>query len=79
MDVVCEALTRVERLDRALKTVVALRADDALREAAELDRALAAGSLVPGPLCGVPVLVKDLQDVEGMATRKGSLLPTRSY
>jgi Asp-tRNA(Asn)/Glu-tRNA(Gln) amidotransferase A subunit family amidase len=74
VDVVSEALTRVERLDPALGAVVALRADEALREAAELDRGLAAGSVVPGPLCGVPVLVKDLQDVEGMPTRKGSLL-----
>jgi Asp-tRNA(Asn)/Glu-tRNA(Gln) amidotransferase A subunit family amidase len=28
----------------------------------------------PGPLAGVPVLVKDLEDVEGMVTTKGSLL-----
>jgi Asp-tRNA(Asn)/Glu-tRNA(Gln) amidotransferase A subunit family amidase len=74
VDVVSEALSRVELLDLALGAVVALRADEALREAAELDRGLSAGGVVPGPLCGVPVLVKDLQDVAGMSTRKGSLL-----
>jgi Asp-tRNA(Asn)/Glu-tRNA(Gln) amidotransferase A subunit family amidase len=74
IDVVSEALSRVERIDAALGAIVALRADEALREAAEMDRKLAVGDMVPGPLCGVPTLVKDLQDVEGMPTRKGSLL-----
>jgi Asp-tRNA(Asn)/Glu-tRNA(Gln) amidotransferase A subunit family amidase len=56
-----------------LGAVVALRAEEALAEAAEQDRARAAG--VPtGPLAGLPVLVKDLEDVAGMTTTRGSLL-----
>jgi Asp-tRNA(Asn)/Glu-tRNA(Gln) amidotransferase A subunit family amidase len=66
---VTEALLRIERLDGDLNTVVALRSDEALAEAAELDRSGAGGRLA-----GVPVLVKDLEDVRGMPTRKGSLL-----
>jgi Asp-tRNA(Asn)/Glu-tRNA(Gln) amidotransferase A subunit family amidase len=70
---VSEALRRIDRSDGALGAVVALRAEEALAEADALDRALARGAR-PGPLCGVPVLVKDLEDVAGMPTRKGSVL-----
>jgi Asp-tRNA(Asn)/Glu-tRNA(Gln) amidotransferase A subunit family amidase len=52
--------------------VVALRAGPALAEAAEIDRARAAGTPL-GPLAGLPVLVKDLEDVAGMTTTRGSL------
>lgn len=52
-----------------------LRGDLALQEAAALDARLAAGE-PPGPLAGVPVLVKDLEDVAGMVTRAGSALFT---
>lgn len=67
------ALDRIERLDPRLHAVVALRADEALREADLLDRRLAGGA-DPPRLAGVPVLVKDLEDVAGMRTTKGSLL-----
>jgi Asp-tRNA(Asn)/Glu-tRNA(Gln) amidotransferase A subunit family amidase len=72
-DAVRTALDRIERLDPALNSVVALRADEALAEARELDRRTDAGC-EPGPLFGVPVLVKDLEDVAGMRTTQGSLL-----
>jgi Asp-tRNA(Asn)/Glu-tRNA(Gln) amidotransferase A subunit family amidase len=68
-----EALRRIEVLDGPVNAVCALRADDALREAAELDRRLENGDR-PGPLAGIPMLVKDLQDVAGMPTRAGSPL-----
>lgn len=68
-----EALARIEDRDIALRAVVARRDDDALAEAAAVDDRVAAGDPV-GPLAGVPVLVKDLEDVTGMATRQGSLL-----
>jgi len=68
-----EALDRIARLDPALNSVVALRADAALAEARALDAALDGGGAA-GPLAGVPVLVKDLEDVAGMRTTKGSCL-----
>jgi Asp-tRNA(Asn)/Glu-tRNA(Gln) amidotransferase A subunit family amidase len=70
VDTVTEALRRIERLDGDLNAVVALRAEEALAEADEMDRR-GPGS---GRLAGVPVLVKDLEDVAGLPTRKGSLL-----
>src|SRR5690242_19159705 len=73
VDAVAEALQRIEALDGPIAAVCTLRADDALAEAAELDRRLDAGE-PPGPLAGVPLLVKDLQDVAGMPTRAGSVL-----
>jgi Asp-tRNA(Asn)/Glu-tRNA(Gln) amidotransferase A subunit family amidase len=67
------ALERISRLDGPLNAVVALRADLALGEAQELDAQVAAGA-DPGPLAGIPVLVKDLEDVAGMRTTRGSAL-----
>jgi Asp-tRNA(Asn)/Glu-tRNA(Gln) amidotransferase A subunit family amidase len=69
-----EALARIDRLDGGIGAVVALRTEQALAEAHALDTALADGSVRPGPLVGVPVLVKDLEDVAGLPTRRGSLL-----
>jgi len=69
-----ECLRRIDERDGALHSVVALRAEEALHEARELDVALDRDGVVRGPLHGVPVLVKDLEDVEGMPTRKGSRL-----
>lgn len=65
------SLTRIA--DHAgLNAVVALRAEQALQEADALDRAVAAGETVLGPLTGVPLLVKDTHDVAGLVTTHGS-------
>lgn len=67
------SLARIASDDPGLNSVVALRADDARAEARDLDLRIAAGGR-PGPLAGVPVLVKDLEDVAGMRTTQGSRL-----
>ncbi|MCU1667606.1 MAG: amidase [Blastococcus sp.] len=67
------SLKLIEDGNERLGAVVALRAEQALAEADERDRARAAGEPA-GPLAGLPVLVKDLEDVEGMTTTRGSLL-----
>ena len=67
------ALDRIEKLDKPINAVVAMRAEEALAEARELDRKIHAGHEV-GPLAGVPVLVKDLEDVTGMRTTMGSVI-----
>ena len=72
-EVVRTALDRIARLDPTLNCVVALRADEAIAEARQFDRT-ADSRREPGPLLGVPVLVKDLEDVAGMRTTQGSLL-----
>lgn len=73
VEAVEECLRRIRKRDGDLGAVVALREEEALAEAADLDRRRGASGPV-GPLDGVPVLVKDLEHVEGMPTRKGSLL-----
>ena len=72
-DLVERSLRLIEAGDGDLGAVVALRAEQARAEAVEVDRARAAGNPV-GRLAGLPVLVKDLEDVAGMTTTRGSLL-----
>jgi hypothetical protein len=67
------SLERIARLDGTLNAVVALRAVLALGEGRALDERVAAGE-DPGPLAGLPVLVKDLEDVAGLRTTRGSAL-----
>ena len=53
-DLVAEALRRIEALDGPIRSVVALRAEQALADATRSTR--------EGPLAGIPFLVKDLAD-----------------
>ena len=62
------SIERLERFDR-LNAVAAAFFDDAIRDATRLDQE---GPL-DGPLAGIPMLVKDLEDLGGYPTRKGSL------
>ncbi len=73
VDAVEECVRRIRDRDGDLGAVVALRVDEARAEAEALDRRRRDSGPI-GPLDGVPVLVKDLEDVEGMPTRKGSRL-----
>ena len=57
----------------ALNAVTAWRDSAALAEAAALDERRARGEPL-GALAGVPVLVKDLEDVAGMTTTMGSVV-----
>jgi AtzE family amidohydrolase len=65
-------LDRIERLDARVNAFTAVLAERALRRAAELDAACAAGAPHPGPLAGVPFAVKNLFDVAGLVTLAGS-------
>jgi aspartyl-tRNA(Asn)/glutamyl-tRNA(Gln) amidotransferase subunit A len=55
-----------------LNAVVYHDAEDARRQAAEIDRRVAAGE-DPGLFAGVPILVKDLEHAAGMPTTYGSI------
>jgi Asp-tRNA(Asn)/Glu-tRNA(Gln) amidotransferase A subunit family amidase len=68
-----EALARIDRDDKAINAVVARRDDRARQDAKRIDDGVRSGD-DPGPLAGVPVLVKDLEDVQGMPTTQGSKL-----
>ncbi|WP_327593873.1 amidase [Streptomyces chartreusis] len=56
VDVVAEALDRIERADPVLSAFIEVWADDALRRAGEVDARVAAGERLP--LAGVPIGVK---------------------
>ena len=65
------ALARIEEVDARVNAFVALDADGARAQADALDARLATGEDV-GPLTGIPIGVKDLEDAAGFATTRGS-------
>lgn len=65
------SLERIDRLNPPLNAVIALRADEAIEDARALDARVAAGE-DPGRLVGLPLLVKDMEDVAGMRSTCGS-------
>lgn len=69
VEVVRDALDRIERLDPALRAFVTIDPEGALAAAREAER-----TPPVGPLHGVPVAVKDLSLTRGLRTTFGSLL-----
>jgi aspartyl-tRNA(Asn)/glutamyl-tRNA(Gln) amidotransferase subunit A len=65
------ALARIKRHDKILNAFTDVTAERARAKARGVDAAIAAGKNV-GPLAGVPFAVKNLFDVQGLATRAGS-------
>jgi Asp-tRNA(Asn)/Glu-tRNA(Gln) amidotransferase A subunit family amidase len=70
---VAESLGRIERLDPPINAVVLTRGDGAFADAAVIDGRIEGGE-DPGPFAGLPLLVKDTEDVAGLPTTFGSLL-----
>ena len=70
-ELMAAAIARIEAVNPRLNAFCALRAEQALEEARALDQRIARGG-TPGPLAGLPLGVKDLEDVAGMATTYGS-------
>jgi aspartyl-tRNA(Asn)/glutamyl-tRNA(Gln) amidotransferase subunit A len=65
-------IERIEKTNSKLNAFVALRADDAMKDARALDEKIARKEEV-GPLAGLPLGVKDLEDAAGLATTMGSV------
>ena len=65
-------LERIERLDPKLNAYRVVFAERALAEAREAERRIAAGEGQSMPLGGVPIAIKDCEDVEGEVTAFGS-------
>ncbi|NNN20243.1 MAG: hypothetical protein HKL84_10410 [Acidimicrobiaceae bacterium] len=65
--------TRIERINPALNSFVALDLDSALAKAELIDEKRAHNRFV-GSLAGIPFGVKDLEDAEGFTTTRGSAL-----
>jgi Asp-tRNA(Asn)/Glu-tRNA(Gln) amidotransferase A subunit family amidase len=72
-ELVRRSLDRIDRLDPAINAVVLVCVESALDGARRVDAAVARGDDV-GPLAGLPLLVKDNEDVEGLPTTYASLL-----
>ena len=71
VEVVESCLDRIERLDPVFNAFTQVDPARARADAAAIDRRLDAGEEV-GPLAGVPLGVKDLEDAEGFITTFGS-------
>ncbi len=67
------ALARIDALDPTYNAFVAVDAERALAEADGVDERIATGH-DPGPLAGIPLGVKDLQNAIGYVTTYGSAL-----
>ena len=72
-ELVLAALERIDALDPKLNAWVAVDGARALADANSVDERLVAGAGV-GPLAGIPIGVKDLEDAAGFPTRYGSVL-----
>ena len=71
VETVRQALDRIDALDPVLNCFTEVLRASALRDAAEVDRRIAAGEDA-GPLAGVPFAVKNLFDIAGVVTLAGS-------
>ncbi|MDX1983941.1 MAG: amidase [Bryobacteraceae bacterium] len=72
-EVLAAHLAQIERVNPKVNAVVTLVAEAAARRAAEADQAAAKGRFL-GPLHGLPIAHKDLQDTRGIRTTYGSPL-----
>jgi aspartyl-tRNA(Asn)/glutamyl-tRNA(Gln) amidotransferase subunit A len=72
-ELVTAALERIDAVDPQVNAFTAVDGDAALADAAALDERLAAGEEI-GPLTGIPLGVKDLEDAAGYVTSHGSAL-----
>jgi aspartyl-tRNA(Asn)/glutamyl-tRNA(Gln) amidotransferase subunit A len=70
-ELVTHALARIDALNGDVNAFVAVDESAALEAAAQIDDMVAAGR-DPGPLAGIPIGVKDLEDAIGFVTSHGS-------
>ncbi len=75
--IVEETLARIAQLNPTINAFTEVTHKRALREAAQIDVAIARGDAV-GPLAGMPFAAKNLFDIEGVTTIAGSKIH-RSY
>lgn len=67
------ALNRIDEVNGEVNAFVAVDPERAMAEASAIDERVAAGDTV-GPLAGIPIGVKDLEDAVGFRTTMGSAL-----
>ncbi|MGD2125679.1 MAG: amidase [Desulfobacteraceae bacterium] len=67
-----ETLKRIEAVNPVLNAFVCMRVEEAMDEAREMTERITSGEEA-GPLAGIPIGVKDMEDVKGMVTSFGSV------
>jgi amidase len=72
-EVVAWHLDRIATVNPRINAIVSLRPEEALADADRADRALSTGGEL-GPLHGLPIAIKDLEDTAGIRTTYGSTL-----
>ena len=72
-----DALARIRQHNPSINAVTAVTEDRALAEARDIDARRLRGEALP-PLAGVPYVVKNLYDVEGLVTLAGSAMRHKS-
>jgi len=72
-EVLAAHVAQIERVNPKVNAIITLDAEGAMQQASAADEALARGATV-GPLHGLPIAHKDLQDTQGIRTTYGSLL-----
>src|SRR5579871_1692974 len=70
-EVTAAALARIEAVNPLVNAFVAVDGERALDQAAAVDQLVANGT-DPGPLAGIPIGVKDLEDAAGFRTTHGA-------
>lgn len=71
-ELMAATIERIEKTNPKINAFVALRIDTAMAEARAMDEEIARREEV-GPLAGLPLGVKDLEDVAGLPTTHGSV------
>ena len=72
LEVMRDTLERIDRINPGLNAFVSLRPEAAMAEARSMTEKITAGQPA-GPLAGLPLGVKDLEDTAGMVTSYGSI------
>src|SRR5687767_12189937 len=70
-EVLSAHLAQIERVNPKVNAIVTLVAEQALEEADQIDKAMMRGEIA-GPLHGLPIAHKDLQNTRGIRTTYGS-------
>jgi aspartyl-tRNA(Asn)/glutamyl-tRNA(Gln) amidotransferase subunit A len=68
-----DCLAKIAELNPKLNAFITVTADEALQQARQADKDIAAGRRI-GPLHGIPISLKDLIDQKGVPTTAGSLV-----
>ena len=72
-EITSAALSNIENQDKIINAFCAVNPEDAIKQAISLDERISKGENV-GPLAGIPIGVKDLEDAKGFVTTFGSAL-----